>query len=1242
MMQYLCAMVLGNKSKRSNGNRDLTCRFAWLGIIAILLSHPLDAQDARVLEIENIVQSTNKGTSSWNSATKEQSLAVGDRIRTRQRSRATVGLTGLFTVRLDQFTTIQITPALVNANKPRLDFSGGAAFIFSREKTGEMDVKMPGANAALRGTQLFVRVDENGKSEVQVLEGQVELNNSHGRLVLNTGEAGEAVTGRAPRRTAVIEANNLLQWALYYPAVVDPADLYLTADEKARFAKSIACYEKGDLLEAVSRLPEGAPAGKGGRLYQAAALLSVGRVDESGKLVASVPVGNPGRRAVDRMITAVKGRGGVDWAPMSIGTASEAMAESYFQQSKANLATATDAARKATAIAPQNGFAWTRLAELEFSAGRTREAHVAIEIAARFSPANARLHALRGFVLCAENRIAEGAEAFQKSVSLDGSFGNGWLGLGLTKIKRGDLVGGRMDIQTAATVEPTSSIFHSYLGKAMSQDGRSIEAMKDLELARLLDSNDPTPLLYLALENQRNNQPNAAIGNLQESIRLNDNRRLYRSEFLLDQDRAVRSANLARIYQNAGMKDVAVREATRAVESDYSNASAHLFLANSFDAIRDPDRTLLRYETPWFNELLLSNLLAPVGGGPLSQFVSQQEYSKLLEADGVGASLLTQWSSNDELRTTASAFGTHGNMSYGLDASYRNDDGSRINSDIELKELYGQVKWQPTSDDIFYFLGKWSGQKQGDLFETYNNLPLSENFRFEENQEPGLLLGGWNHRWRPGSNTLFLFGRLAATQSLIDQKAPQLLVLRDNSGLQPGFMQLNSIGRMSFTDPSLDGGIAKIANDHYTYSPAVIEAIQPYLGSGDVLEEETEIFDFLTRRKFEILTGEVQQIERMENHTMLLGGRWQHGTIESQSRMIFKGQYTNAILPTPAADQQIDSDFTRLGLYAYDYWQVMPTLSIVSGLSWDYIDHPENFRNPPLSDRQRTDEALSGKLGFTWSPSEWFTLRGAAAQGLGGLTYDESVRLEPSQIAGFGQAYRTIISESIAGSVETPNYSILGLAAEGWMPTRTWWGASCGLMEQNVRRSVGMFTGYDDLPSPSNPVYFADQTRENLDYRELYLNLGINQLIGNQYSLGATWNITRSELDTTRPELGPLFAEFSDIATLSRISLFADWNSPTGFYAHVEVNSYSQDLNRDETYLLPNRDGDAANDVAPRKGDDFIQLNAWAGYRFKDNLCELAVGVMNIGDSGFSLSPLNPYSDIARERTVFATLRVSF
>ena len=138
---------------------------------------------------------------------------------------------------------------------------------------------------------------------------------------------------------------------------------------------------------------------------------------------------------------------------------------------------------------------------------------------------------------------------------------------------------------------------------------------------------------------------------------------------------------------------------------------------NAFDALRDPRRIELRYETPWFNELLLSNLLSPVGGGPLSQFVSQQEYSKLLESDGIGGSVTHEWRNTEELKktemfSTASLFGTYRNLSIGVDAHYFEDDGGmRTNGAAWLQEVYGQLKWQATPDDIFYFLGKWQDQK---------------------------------------------------------------------------------------------------------------------------------------------------------------------------------------------------------------------------------------------------------------------------------------------------------------------------------------------------------------------------------------------------------------------------------------------------------------------------------------------------------------------------------------------------
>src|SRR5205823_10086158 len=126
--------------------------------------------------------------------------------------------------------------------------------------------------------------------------------------------------------------------------------------------------------------------------------------------------------------------------------------------------------------------------------------------------------------------------------------------------------------------------------------GDNRRANKEIELARQLDPKDPTAWLYSALVKQQESRINEAVRELERSQQLNTNRQVYRSQLLLDQDRAVRGANLAGIYDDAGMIDVSVREAVRAVNTDYANYSAHLFLANSFDALRDPRQINLRYE----------------------------------------------------------------------------------------------------------------------------------------------------------------------------------------------------------------------------------------------------------------------------------------------------------------------------------------------------------------------------------------------------------------------------------------------------------------------------------------------------------------------------------------------------------------------------------------------------------------------------------------------------------------------
>src|SRR5207253_2047200 len=212
---------------------------------------------------------------------------------------------------------------------------------------------------------------------------------------------------------------------------------------------------------------------------------------------------------------------------------------------------------------------------------------------------------------------------------------------------------------------------------------------------------------------------NEAVEDLEKSKGLNDNRSLFRSRLLLDQDQAVRGANLASMYRDDGMFDRSVQEAARAVNNDYGNYSAHLFLANSYDALRDPKLINLRYETPWFSELLLADLLMPVNGGNLSQNVSQQEYSKLFAADGLGMFSRTEYSTRGNWLQSASQYGVFGNSSYSLDAFYRSENGYRRNNGLEQVNLTARFKQQITEkDSIFLQIGYFNAET-GDVAKYF-------------------------------------------------------------------------------------------------------------------------------------------------------------------------------------------------------------------------------------------------------------------------------------------------------------------------------------------------------------------------------------------------------------------------------------------------------------------------------------------------------------------------------------------
>jgi ferric-dicitrate binding protein FerR (iron transport regulator) len=1118
-----------------------------------------------VLTIEGAVEVAPAGNSKWSPANTNFSLAFGDSLRTGPRSRATVRLSDLSVLRVNEKTVLEIRPQAERTGS-LLDLRTGSTYFFNRSKPSSLQFHTPLVSGAIRGTEFNLAAEENGPTTVTLLEGEVDLNNTQGELVLHSGEQGTVESGRAPRKTAVLHAINIIQWSLYYPAVIDTTELPLSEAERSALADSLTAYRAGDLISALAKYPQDRhPASEAERIFHAALLLAVGQVEQTEAELQTV-TGSPYAAALRNLIAAVKHEKAASGRIPD--TASGWLARSYYCQSSSQLSAALAAARTATSKSPQFGFAWVRVAELEFSLGHVGAAKSALERGLQLSPRNAQAMALKGFILAAENKTRDATLYFDQSIAVDGALANAWLGRGLCKIREGDDEGGRQDIQVAATLEPNRADLRSYLGKAWDHTYDRAHAEKELRLAKQLDPADPTPWLYSALLNHEYNQENQAIDDLEKSKELNHNRSIYRSKFLLDQDQAVRGANLAKMYEDVGMFDVSVREAARAVDLDYANYSAHLFLANSYDALRDPRKANLRYETPWFSQLLVADLLAPVGAMPLSQNVSQQEYSRLFEGDHFGLYNDTEYLSRGAWFEDASEYGVIGNTAFAVDEYYHSDPGERFNNAVEDRNFSARFKQQLTLSDSLFFELNFADYSSGDVLQYYNQNFASRTVRISETQDPNFF-AGYHREWGPGIHTLLLFGRLQDEFSQIDPNASAIITTRNGAG------QIVSVAQRPAD--------LKYFSDLVAYS------------------------------------GELQQIFQTARQTLVLGGRVQSGDIDSSVSI-------QRLLPVHT---NTTPDLNRFSAYGYYSLRLIDPLQLTAGLAYDYLDYPVNNEIAPVSSAQTHRDQISPKAGFRWTPLENTTVRGAYTRSLGGVFYDTSVRLEPTQIDGFNQAFRSLIPESVDGLVPGSRFESFDLAFDQKFPTRTYFSVVGELLDSHGARTVGTLDAFGplllDIPSGVN---------QTLDYRERSLTVTLNQLVASQFAFGASYRLTDALLDDSIPAISkaqsPNFSASANknvSATLHQLSLYGLFNHRSGFFAKVE-GIYSAQANHGYWVNLP--------------GDDFWQVNAFVGYRFPRRLAEVQLGLLNIGDQDYKLNPLNLYSELPRSRTLFASFRFNF
>ncbi|GAB6141999.1 hypothetical protein JCM14076_27280 [Methylosoma difficile] len=685
--------------------------------------------------MEGKVDSQNYGSPEWLQVKLNDIFCPGDKIRAGDQSRSTLRLKNESVITLDQNTTISFSEPEVDKVTWFINLLQGSTFFRSRHPQ-HLNVHTPYVNAVHEGTEFLVTVD-NSKTSIAVFDGLVSAQNKQGKISIGKGQNGIAPAQGIPEVHALnISPTDAVQWALYYPPIFDSQG-------------------QSSKLNAIN---------------QAATALNAGRADIAGIIIDSIRRNDPGNSdalALQAIIAVTKNqqnqalqlaKDAIQKNPQSAGAQ---VALSYALQASLKIEDALAAVQEAVKLSPNNSLAWARLAELQLSTGKHDAALVSAQKAQGLNPHSSKSQTVMGFAMLASSQIDEAEQAFLQAISLDSADPLPRLGLGLAKIHNGNIEGGKTEMETAVNLDPNSSVIRSYLGKTHYELKNQDYAGTEYQLAKELDSKDPTPWFYDAILKQTINRPVEALQDMQKAIGLNGNRGVYRSQLLLENDSAARSASLARIYNDLGFQQRGLLEGWQAVNTDPSNYSAHRLLSDNYAA-------LPRHEIARVSELLKAQLLQPINLTPVQP---QTAESNILLLNGLGSSITSfneynPLFSRDQLALQASGYvdgnntksdelvhsGVWKNISYSLGQFHYDTDGERPNND-QKKDAYNVfVQSQISTNTNAQFEYRRTEHQYGDITQGFftnryslfdNHQKLTDTFR-----------GGLHHAWSERSDTL--------------------------------------------------------------------------------------------------------------------------------------------------------------------------------------------------------------------------------------------------------------------------------------------------------------------------------------------------------------------------------------------------------------------------------------------------------------------------------------------------------
>jgi tetratricopeptide (TPR) repeat protein len=1049
---------------------------------------------AKAYSVQGVVETQRTGGSTWDPVERGVEFFAGDKIRTGPSSRAGLRLKGGRLVRLRENSLMTIDAAQDGrGDTGALGLFSGAAHLFSRKAKEFPTVKTTEVSAAIRGTE-FVIAAGPGATTVTVLDGEVQLDNSAGTLRLMGGEQGVADGKSAPQKKLVVDPTDAVQWALHFPLVVDPedfADVFASTayhtdwkhvvggdlesagqgfkgdSFEARLGRSLLAALMHDASAALAQLgmvkdsdPEIA------QIYRGNLLLSVGereqvagihsRLGNVAGMKGSVRAALYSQRAILELLANEKDRA-LSEAKIATeadpGSTVAAIARSYVHQGRRELELALDWAEKAIAGDYAHPHALARKAELLLGMGDVEEAVEVAKEAEASAGHDPYVLSVLGYSYLTHYDTEKARDAFERAIKVDATRGLAFFGNGLAMIRSGELEGGRQELEKAVHLEPTSALYRSYLGKAYFEENKEDIASKEYNRAINLDESDPTPYLYRAFNELSQNRPVDALRSVEDSIALNDNRAVYRSDFLLDQDLAVRGTTLSEVFSQLGFSRVAQLEAINSINHDYSNYSAHRLYAESLSAdfLSDAQRS----------EQIISDLMAPLSFNVFSNLdgfsseAGSNEYAALFDRPEHRTGIGTGWdTSGDFVDASVTQTGIEGDFGYFLGYIGSYGQGSKSSGSFSRLHQF-DLNTQYQMDYSNRFILSAAFEKRDTKDQIGDEDPLFQPYVLSDDIETMEFSLSYHHRFAANAK---LLGRVEYTE-------------RDLKALQ--------------TDQAQIFEQSVLLND---------EVIDYFIGDLFVNEQFGE--------DSETLRYSVQQFYDAGALSFIAGGEVFSAEIMTDERSPL---IEVPIVSVPAFQEAVtsssDIETDSYSVYGYAKWQPLDRATFDAGINYSELQLPGYAEVPPFLDATRSERGWSPKAGVSLRPVENLTLRGAYFQRLATSSLVDIGSLEPTLVGSFSQTFQDL------PGADAENW---GLGIDYKIPSSTYFGVEY-LNREIDNLDITVIRGFEtDLDTLTDSEYFLSGTFEGEDDEHLW-RAYLYQIIGERSSL--TLDLNREEVE---------------------------------------------------------------------------------------------------------------------------------